>query len=148
VFEREVDCWIGGCVRQFTNAEGSVARALIALGEAEQFKPFNAQRIASLRERLKAIEESHGHVKAALSAIDAYEFYRPFRDIICHGTVTITITRRTGWLAIFENYTSVNGRTEIAVLNVRQDRANPMLVEIGKACRTLSSSLGQIGKAK
>jgi hypothetical protein len=103
--QKEVHLWLGHCLDCFTQAESKVAEALlllarsfpkcVKLGKAHSFG-HKLQLLREVLESQSALEAKRARL--ALQSLDRFQPFVELRNHVCHGAMTVYLTRDGRWL--------------------------------------------------
>jgi hypothetical protein len=147
----EVNAWRGSCLHQFSMVEMAVSETLLALskvspgGDRVKLRHLIGQRL----EDLSTATAPKGPFEEATAQRDLLRYreeHEAFRNLLCHGVVTVAVQRNGQWLLGMRLLSFRSGDAERNSLALDQSQALARLDAIRRDAQRLSSVLGQLRK--
>lgn len=146
--QREVHLWLGQCLDIFTQAESKVAEALlllarsfpkcVKLGKAHSF----GHKLQLLRETLESqsvIEAKRARL--VRQSLDRFQSFAELRNNLCHGALTVYVTRDGRWLAELKTVQMTASTITTSQVMIDQCAAEDQLKGLRSVVQSLSAQL-------
>lgn len=114
-----VNEWRGHCVDLLTRAESAVTTSLETLsevngrGQSVKLHQFNRQRYDALIDAIGSAGPFAAEGGVALATLENHGKYGEVRNMLCHGTIDVTLDREGRWTIVLRQTTFRTGRAII-----------------------------------
>jgi hypothetical protein len=145
--------WRGQMIQSFALAELAVSEALLVMvesgdsGKRPKLPHLVGQRSAELAARLADPLFPGTHARPAAKAVERFRRHEPLRTLLCHGVLTVSLTRCGRWVAEFRMLAFKAGSAERSARAIDEGEAARVLAAVATDARNLASALGQVRRS-